>query len=168
MNITIPLYIFISLLCIIFYSCSQSKPDCTIKGYVTLPKAIDPAAAPKEAFIYIYLEDYTPKDGKKVMPWDASVMKVVDVAIYSLTSHQVPFAFNKLPEGLYGVSVLIDIGRPHVSKGSTNFIAYPGDYAGGTKENVQLEKGQTKEVMIKDGMYVTIPEGYESPLYLNE
>jgi hypothetical protein len=69
---------------------------------------------------------------------------------------------------MYGVSVLVDTGRPHVPHGSLNFAAYPGDYTGGTKENIELDGDQTVEVSINEGLYVTIPDGYEAPLYSPE
>ncbi len=44
----------------------------------------------------------------------------------------------------------------------------PGDYAGGTKDNLKLKSSQTIEVAITEGLYVTIPDGYEAPLYFSE
>jgi hypothetical protein len=126
------------------------------------------AAAPKEAKVFVYLSDYTPKDGKEVYPWDAPVKKVMDFEIRSLKTHILAFEFGDLPKGVYGVSVLVDTGRPHVPQGSLNFTTFPGDYAGGTKENLELDNNQTIEVSIEEGMYLTIPAGYEAPLYSSE
>jgi hypothetical protein len=160
--------ILICLFCFTPCSFSESTSNGTIRGSVLLPKEIDMASVPKEAKLYIYLKDYTPVQGKEVFPWEAPIKKVIEHDISSLKSHKVAFEFRDLPKGIYGVSVLIDTGRPHVPHGSLNFTAFPGDYAGGTKDNVKLEYNQTIEVSINEGMYVTIPEGYESPLYAPE
>jgi hypothetical protein len=150
--------------------CSSSKPDPdgTIRGHVLLPEKIEMATLPEEAKVFIYLKDFTPKDGKEVPPWEAPVKKVIDLQIRALEHHRIPFEFKNLPKGLYGVSVLIDTGRPHVSPGSLNFTAFPGDYAGGLKSNVKLENNQTVEVYVEKGLYVTIPDGYDAPLYAGE
>ena len=147
---------------------SKSVSKGKIRGYILLPKGIDITTAPNEATVYIYLKDYTPKEGKEVLPWEAPVKKVIDCQINSLRDHKVTFEFRDLPKGMYGVSVLIDTGRPHVPHGSLNFTAYPGDYTGGTKENIELEGDQTVEVSINEGLYVTIPDGYKAPLYSPE
>jgi hypothetical protein len=160
--------IFISPFCFAPYSFSKSASTGTIRGYVLLPKEIDMATVPKEAKVYIYLNDYTPVHGKEVFPWDAPIKKVIEHDISLLKSHKVAFEFRDLPKGLYGVSVLVDTGRPHVPHGSLDFIAFPGDYAGGTRDNVKVEYNQTIEVSINEGMYVTIPDGYEAPLYSPE
>jgi hypothetical protein len=160
--------ILISSFCFAPYSFAKSASAGTIRGYVLLPKEIDMATVPKEAKVYIYLNDYTPVHGKEVLPWDAPIKKVIERHISSLKSHKVAFEFRDLPEGLYGVSVLVDTGRPHVPHGSLNFTAFPGDYAGGTRDNLKVEHNQTIEVSINEGMYVTIPEGYEAPLYSPE
>lgn len=153
-----------------FVACDSRKPASTgvIRGYVRLPDKIDLAATPKEAKLYVYLKDYAPKQGKEVFPWEAPVNEVLDFEINSLKSHRVAFEFLNLPKGTYGVSVLIDTGRPHVSPGSMNFTAFPGDYTGGTKDNVNLEHNQAVEVSINQGLYITIPDGYEAPLYSSE
>ncbi|GMR06101.1 MAG: hypothetical protein BMS9Abin25_0684 [Gammaproteobacteria bacterium] len=147
------------------YSFSNAASTGTIRGYVLLPNKIDMASVPKEAKVYIYLKDYTPKNGREVFPWDAPIKKVIDFDINSLKKYRITFEFRDLQEGIYGVSVLVDTGRPHVPHGSLNFTAFPGDYAGGTKENLKLESSQTIEVAIMEGLYVTIPDGYEAPLY---
>ena len=158
----------LTLLLLTTYAYPQSASLGTIKGYVQLPRRIDIAHVPNEATVYIYLQDYTPQAGKEVPPWEAPIKKVIDLKINSLRSHKVSFEFRDLPKGIYGVSVLIDTGRPHVPQGSVNFTAYPGDYAGGTAENVTLEADQTVEVSIEEGLYVTIPDGYDAPLYSPE
>ena len=158
----------ISLLCLVICSCSDSASNGIIKGHVLLPNVIDMATVPKEAKCYIYLKDYTPKHGKEVFPWDAPIKNVIDFKINSLKIHRVVFEFRDLPKGIYGVSVLVDTGRPYVPHRSLNFTAFPGDYSGGTKENLKLESSQTIEVAITDGLYVTIPDGYEAPLYSSE
>jgi hypothetical protein len=150
------------------YSYAESESKGKIKGYVLLPYKIDTATVPNEAKVYIYLKDYTPKDGKEILPWEAPIKKVIDLQINSLRDHKVFFEFRDLPKGMYGVSVLVDTGRPHVPYGSLDFTAYPGDYAAGTKENKELEGDQTVEVSINEGLYVTIPDGYDAPLYSPE
>lgn len=160
--------ILISPFCFTSYSLSKNTSNGTIKGYVLLPKEIDVATVPQEAKVYIYLNDYTPIHGKEVYPWDAPIRKVLVHDISSLKSHRVAFEFRDLPKGIYGVSVLVDTGRPHVPHGSLKFTAFPGDYAGGTRDNVKLEYNQTIEVSIAEGMYVPIPEGYKAPLYSPE
>ena len=94
--------------------------------------------------------------------------KVNKVYLWSPNRSIIPFKFENLPKGSYGVSVLIDTGRPHVPPGSLNFTAFPGDYAGSIKSNVKLESNQTIEVSIEKGLYVTIPDGYDAPLYASE
>lgn len=167
-----PAIIFIlvlsSLFCFKPFSFSKSSSTGAIKGYVLLPSEIDMSMVPKEAKVYIYLKNYTPKHGKEVFPWDAPIIKVLDFEISTLRSHRVSFEFTDLPKGMYGVSVLVDTGRPHVLHGSLNLTAFPGDYTGGTRENVILEYNQTVEVSIDEGLYVTIPDGYEAPLYSTE
>ena len=66
------------------------------------------------------------------------------------------------------MSVLVDTGRPHVPQGSLNFTAFPGDYAGGTQKELDLEDGQIVEVSISEGLYVSVPDGYQAPLYSTE
>lgn len=146
-------------------SCSQPEASGAITGVVLLPNEIELSTVAPEARIYIYLKDYTSKNGKEVLPWEAPTRKVVDAHIRSLTNRRVSFEFKELPKGIYGVSVLVDTGRPHVPEGSLNFTAFPGDYAGGTKENVNIEEGRTVEVSISSGLYVSIPDGYKAPLY---
>ena len=90
---------------------------------------------------------------------------MINAHIKSLKNHRIFFEFKELPKGIYGISVLVDTGRPHVPEGSLNFTAWPGDYAGGTNENLIIEEGQTVEVSISDGLYVSIPDGYQAPLY---
>lgn len=147
---------------------SVSAAAGTIRGTVILPNKIELAAEPNEARVIIYVMDVTPEHGKPVMPWDAPIRKVIDYEIKSLKNHRVSFEFGNLPKGIYGVSVLVDTGRPHVPPGSLNFAAFPGDYAGGTRENLPLDDNQTIEVSIGEGFYVTIPEGYAAPLYSPE
>ena len=142
-----------------------SAGTAAIKGSVLLPEQIQPASAPKEARVIIYLQNFTAEKGRQVLPWEAPVVKSVAYEFRSLKDRSVAFAFENLPKGTYSVSVLVDAGRPHVPRGSTNFTAFPGDYAGGTKENIDLDDHQTIEVFISEGFYVTIPEGYEAPLY---
>ena len=166
--VIILILILIGPFCFAPYSFSKSSPTGTIKGYVLLPSKIDMSKVPKEAKVYIYLKNYTPKHDKKVFPWDAPITKVMDFDVSSLRSHRVAFEFTDLPKGVYGVSVLVDTGRPHVPHGSLNFTAFPGDYTGGTRENVKLEYSQTAEVSIDEGLYVTIPDGYDAPLYSPE
>ena len=167
-SVIILILVLFTHFCFAPYSFSKSASTGTIRGYVLLPNKIDMATVPKEAKVYIYLKDYTPIGGKEVFPWDAPVKKVIERDISSLKSHRVAFEFKDLPKGLYGVSVLIDTGRPHVPHGSLNFTAFPGDYAGGAKDNVKLEYNQTIEVSINEGTYVTIPAGYDAPLYSPE
>ncbi len=158
-----------ALLCLILGSCSKSDlTGGTIKGHVQLDGKIDLAAAPKEAKVYVYLKDLTPKGEKTVPPWEAPVLEVQAFGIRGLKDRKVAFTFRDLAKGEYGVSVLVDTGRPHVPDGSRNFAALPGDYAGGTKENVKVEPGLTTEVVFKEGLYITIPDGYEAPLYAPE
>lgn len=156
------------LLCIMLLSCSKPNSGGAIKGYVLMPKGIDRENMPPEAKLFIYLRDYSPKQGKEVAPWEAPIKKVLDFKIDSLKDQKVSFKFGALPKGVYHVSVLIDTGRPHVSPGSLNFTAYPGDYTGGTKENIELKDGQIKEISITEGSYLTIPKGYKAPLYFTE
>lgn len=146
-------------------SCSPSGANGAITGVVRLPNDIELSAVPLEAKIYIYLVDYTPSNGKVVPPWEAPILNVVNTSIKLLEQHRVSFEFKDLPKGVYGISVLVDTGRPHVPDGSLNFTAYPGDYAGGTDENISIEEGQTVEASIDDGLYVSIPDGYQAPLY---
>jgi hypothetical protein len=160
--------LLIGFFCLIPCSCSKSSSGGKIKGSVLLPDKIDIATVPKEAKVYIYLKDYSPVNGKDVLPWEAPTKKVIEHQINSLENHRINFEFKNLPSGLYGVSVLVDTGRPHVSKGSTDFTAFPGDYTGGTKDNIKLEDNQTVEVSIESGMYLTIPDGYDAPLYSPE
>jgi len=155
----------IGLLFFAIISYSQSATGGNISGAVLIPDEIELATVPKEAKIYIYLKDYTPYNGKEVLPWEAPTRQVVDAYIKSLQNHWVSFEFRELPKGIYGISVLVDTGRPHVAKGSLNFTAYPGDYAGGTKESIIIKQGQTVEVLISEGLYVSIPDGYQAPLY---
>jgi hypothetical protein len=150
-------------------SCSSgSGSSGTIKGYVLLPNEIVISETAEEAKIYIYLKDYTPEGGKEVLPWEAPIKEVIERDIRPLKSHRVDFEFKDLPEGVYGVSVLIDTGRPHVLPGSHNFTAFPGDYTGGVTDNVELKSNETVEVSIKYGMYVSIPDGYTAPLYSSD
>ena len=151
-------------------SCSNPKsgPMGKIRGYVLLPDKIETATVPKEAKVYIYLQDYTPRNGKKVLPWEAPIKRVIEYEISSVKSHKIAFQFADLREGTYGVSVLVDTGRPHVLPGSLNFTAFPGDYAGCSKDIVKLEHNQIKEVSIGEWFYVTIPDGYEAPTYSAE
>jgi len=160
--------VVVGLLFLAIISCSPSATGGNITGFVLIPGEIDLAAVPKEARIYIYLQDYTPSNGKEVLPWEAATRKAADFQINSLQNHRVPFEFSELPKGIYGISVLVDTGRPHVAEGSLNFTAYPGDYVGGTKENLNLKEGQTVEVSISKGLYVSIPDGYQAPLYAPE
>jgi hypothetical protein len=139
-----------------------------IRGFVLIPDDIELSTAPEEAKVYIYLVDYTPKEGKKVPPWEAPTKEVKEFQVNTLKSHKVVFEFGGLQKGRYGVSVLVDTGRPHVPKGSLNFTAFPGDYAGGTQKEWDVEDGQTVEVSISEGLYVTIPDGYQAPLYSPE
>ena len=154
--------------CFTSYAFSEPAAHGMIRGYVLLPEDIVLATVPKEAKVYIYLTDYTPVNGKDILPWDAPIKEFLEHDIRSLKSHKVAFEFKDLPKGLYGVSFLVDTGRPHVPHGSLHFTAFPGDYAGGTRDNVKLESDQTVEVSMNEGMYVTIPEGYEAPLYSPE
>ncbi len=157
------------LLCLVLCSCSKPDPaGGTIAGHVRLAGKIDIASAPREAKVYVYLKELTPKAGKAVPPWETPVLDVQAFGIRGMKDRKVAFAFRDLAKGEYGVSVLVDTGRPHVPDGSRNFAALPGDYAGGTKENVKVEPGRTTEVVIEEGLYVTIPDGYEAPLYAPE
>ncbi len=149
-------------------SCSQSGTSGTITGVVLLPSKIELATVAMEAKIYIYLKDYTPNNGKEVPPWEAPIRNVVDAHIKSLTNHRVSFEFKDLSKGIYGISVLVDTGRPHVPDGSLNFTAFPGDYVSGTKESLNIEEGQIVEASISDGLYVSIPDGYQAPLYSSD
>jgi hypothetical protein len=150
-------------------SCSSnSGSSATINGHVLLPNEIDISATAEEAKIYIYLKDYTPEDGEDVLPWEAPIKEVIKREIRPLKSHRVSFEFKGLPEGVYGVSVLIDTGRPHVPSGSHNFTAFPGDYTSGVTDNVELKSNETVEVSIKYGMYVSVPDGYTAPLYFSD
>jgi hypothetical protein len=167
-SIIIHIWLLISLFCISSCSSSTSGATGTIKGYVLLPREIDIGTVAKEAKAYIYLRDYTPVGGKQVLPWNAPIKKVIKRAIRPLRDHRVSFKFRDLPKGVYGVSVLVDTGRPHISPGSLNFTAFPGDYAGGMKENVTLEGNQTIEVSIRSGMYIALPDGYSAPLYSSD
>lgn len=167
-SLIIVIVVLLNLFFAITYSFSESASKGEIKGYVLLPNRIDIPTVANEAKVYIYLTDYTPKDGKEIFPWEAPIKEVIDFKINSLRDHKVFFEFRDLPKGMYGVSVLVDTGRPHVPHGSLNFTAYPGDYAGGTKENVNIEGDQTVEVSINEGLYVTIPDGYDAPLYSPE
>jgi len=160
--------LLVALFSFIANAYSESSSSGVIKGSVSLPAEIDLPAAPKEAKVYVYLSDYTPKEGKRVAPWEAPIKKVIFFRLNSLEAHDITFAFTQLPQGIYSVSVLVDTGRPHVPEGSQNYIAYPGDYAGGTKENLGLEKDQIIEVSINRGLYVTVPGGYTAPLYSPE
>ena len=167
-TLNISIVLLLTIFCFTTYSFAEYDLLGNIKGYVLLPNRIDIATVPNEAKVYIYLKDYTPKDGKEVFPWEAPIKEVIDFQINLLGDHSVAFEFKDLPKGRYGVSVLIDTGRPHVPHGSLNFTAYPGDYTGGTKENIALEGDQTVEVSINEGLYVTIPDGYEAPLFSPE
>jgi len=167
-RVIILILVLVSPFCLIPYAFSESASNGTIRGYVLLPEEIVLAEAPKEAKVYTYLNDYTPVDGKEVLPWNAPIKEVIEHDIRSLKSHSVAFEFKDLPKGVYGVSFLIDTGRPHVPHGSLNFTAFPGDYAGGTRGGAKLGSDQTIEVSISEGLYVTIPEGYEAPLYSPE
>lgn len=160
--------LFIGFFCLIPFSCSKSSTGNNIQGYVVLPDKIDIVTVPKEAKVYIYLKDYSSVNGKDILPWEAPTKKVIEHQISSLKNHRINFEFKNLPSGLYGVSVLVDTGRPHMRKGSVDFTAFPGDYTGGTKDNVKLEDNQTIEVSIESGMYLTIPDGYDAPLYSPE
>ena len=148
-------------------SCS-SDSNGTIKGYVLLPNEIDMSASAKEAKVYIYLRDVTPVGGKKVLPWEAPIKKILAREIRPLKDHRIDFEFKELTKGVYAVSVLIDTGRPHVPRGSHNFTAHPGDYAGGVEDNIKLEGNETFEVSIESGMYISIPDGYTAPLYFSD
>ena len=160
--------ILLALLWLALLSCTESGSNGTIRGFVLVPKEIDLATAPNEAKLYIYLVDYTPKEGKQVPPWEAPTKGVKASQINTLKNHKVSFEFGGLGKGKYGVSVLVDTGRPHVPEGSLNFTAFPGDYAGGTQEELDVEDGQAVEVSISEGLYVTVPEGYQAPLYSPE
>ena len=133
---------------------------------MVIPARVDLSAVPPEAKLFIYLKDYTPKAGKAVLPWEAPTLEVIDLTIRSLKGHRVSYVFGDLPAGSYGVSVLIDTGRPHVTPGSRDFTAYPGDYAGGSRDDVVLGPGGVVELSIDNGLYVPIPAGYEAPVYL--
>jgi hypothetical protein len=139
-----------------------------IKGFVSVPDNIELSSAPEQAKIFIYLVDYTPEGDKEVLPWEAPIKEVKDLQINSLQSRNVAFEFGGLQTGRYGVSVLVDTGRPHVPKGSLNLTAFPGDYAGGTQKELDVEEGKTVEVSISEGLYVSIPDGYQAPLYADE
>jgi len=160
------------LLLITFYvlpfPVSHAASKGIIRGHVIIPKDIVFSMAPKEAKIFIHLNDYTPKAGRTVLPWEAPTLMVIEHDLKSLTRHRVDFEFSQISGGRYGVSVLIDMGRPHVPRGSHNFTAYPGDYAGGTTEDIELGQDQHVEISIDGGLYVTIPEGYDAPLYAPE
>ncbi len=160
--------IALALLWVAAISCSDSRSSGMIRGFVPVPEEIELSAAPKEAKLYVYLVDYTSKGDKEVLPWEAPSKEVKEFQINRLKDHKVSFEFGGLREGKYGVSVLVDTGRPHVRDGSLNFTAFPGDYAGGTRQELDLEDGQTLEVSISEGLYVSIPEGYQAPLYSTE
>lgn len=149
------------------FACSASIADSTgvIKGHVLLPGRLHADDLDKQAKVYIYLSDYTPKGHGQVFPWDAPIVKVQTRAIASLNDHKVDFKFIDLKKGIYGVSVLLDTGRPHVPPGSRNFTAFPGDYTGGSHDEIKLDGGLTVEVSIDSGLYVSIPDGYDAPLY---
>lgn len=149
----------------IYPSDAHAASKGKIQGTVVIPARIDLSTAPPEAKIFIYLKDYTPKASRAVLPWEAPTLDVIDLGIRSLKGHDVAFVFGDLPGGRYGVSVLIDTGRPHVLPGSRDFTAYPGDYAGGTRDDVVLDPGGPVEISIDDGLYVPIPDGYEAPVY---
>jgi hypothetical protein len=66
-----PIILIVVLLNFFFvttHSYAESVSKGNIKGYVLLPNRIDIATVPNEATVYIYLKDYTPKDGKEVLP----------------------------------------------------------------------------------------------------
>ncbi len=159
-------FVLVGFIFIAVTSCSKSDVSGHITGVVQIPNKIKLATVAKEAKVYIYLKDYTPNSSKEVMPWEAPVRKVVEAHINSLQDHNIPFEFKDVPKGIYRVSVLVDTGRPHVTEGSSNFTAFPGDYTGGTNQNLAVGYGQTVEVVIRDGLYVSIPDGYQAPLYL--
>jgi len=148
-----------------------------ITGTVLIPADLDVTASPPEAKLFIYLSDYTSKDGHAVMPWAAPIVQVIDhpiAALATVGTRHVPFEFTQLPPGTYGVSVLFDTGKPHVpitflERCRARFlIAHPGDYAGGTEQEIHLGAGQVETVSIDKGMFVTVPEGYQSPVYDHE
>ena len=151
--------------------------SATLKGTVLIPIDLDLAASLPEAKLFIYASDYTPKAGHAVMPWEAPIIQVIEHPIAALASagtRHVPFEFTRLPPGLYGVSVLFDIGKPHVpvtflERCRARFlIANPGDYAGGTEQEIALGAGQSESVTIDKGFFVPVPKGYQSPLYDHE
>ena len=150
------------------FSCTESGSSGMIRGFVLIPDEIELSTAPEEAKLFIYLVDYTPKGDKEVLPWEAPTREVKEFQINTLKNHKVSFEFGGLREGKYGVSVLVDTGRPHVPEGSLNFTAFPGDYAGGAQEELDVDDGQAVEVSISEGLYVSIPEGYQAPLYSPE
>lgn len=160
--------VMVALLAFAITSCSPSKTSGSIKGVVQIPNDIKLEEAPAEAKVYIALKNYATKEGKPIPPWEAPTLEVVETQINALERHRMSFAFQGVPTGIYGISVLIDTGRPHVHGGSLDFTAYPGDYAGGTNEHLRIEADQTVEVSISEGLYVPIPDGYQAPLYLTD
>lgn len=149
-------------------SCGTEEKSNTLIARVNIPDRVDVSQVSEKAYVYVSLNDFTPKGGKEPKPWEAPLLRTGKHQLVKIETAEVTSRFDNLPDGVYGISVLIDAGRPYVRDGSSDFTAYPGDYAGGTTENVQLEGGRTIKVSVSDGMYISVPEGYESPDYLPE
>ena len=140
----------------------------TIQGTVVVPGKVDLKNVPDVAKIFIYLRDETRKDKTKTSPWGGPIVKVIERQINSLSVREVKFEFKDVAPGTYCVSVLIDVGRPHVRPGTAKLMAYPGDHIGRTEADIKVRAGDVVKVKIDCGMYITIPKGYKSPLYLPE
>ena len=147
------------------FSCSE-PPKGQITGVVVIPEKVEPEKASEHENVFLYVRDYTGiEEGQREFQ-EGPVVAVRKYPVNQLEGRELTFAFSGLEPGIYQVSCLIDIGRPHVSPGSQAFIAYPGDFSGWTQPNIRLDAGETEKVKIDYGMYVAIPKGYESPLYL--
>ena len=147
-------------------SCSSEPANGRVSGIVIIPIAVDPRKASEHAKVFVYVRDYTSIKVEERELQQGPIVAVQDYLVGQLESNELSFEFPQLKPGTYQISVLIDLGRPHVSPGSQTFVAYPGDYSGWTKPNIRVVAGETKEVKIDYGIYITIPEGYQSPLYL--
>jgi hypothetical protein len=150
-----------------FVGCNSSSTQekGSIHGSSLVPKNLDVTKAEKEAKYYTYLQDASKQRGESAFP---PVLKVISYDLNSLKGKNVTFEFKDLDPGEYLVSVHIDSGRPYVRPGSKAFTAYPGDYTTMNEEPVTVNGGQVTEVSITSGAYISVPEGYTSPVHLDE
>ena len=100
----------LGLLWLAVIACSESGSKGMIRGFVLIPDDIELSTAPEQAKIYIYLVDYTPKEGKEVPPWEAPTKEVKEFQINTLNSHKIAFEFEEFrPALIHQVVLFCDV-----------------------------------------------------------